>query len=110
MYEGRLNQLTLRVSLLTGVRAEPDCTDKCASMMGDFIRLNTPAQVQGAVRPTRWLRTALAFCKVRRRNTTSLFSDRLPVDCSPEVALLAPRSGGLRIYHCRKRRTDSASS
>jgi hypothetical protein len=71
-HEGGLTRLAgislfLRVRL-TGARAAPDCTDKCATVVGDFIRLATPAQVQGAVRPTRWLRTALAFCKVRRRS------------------------------------------
>jgi len=46
-----------------GVSATRDCADKCASMLGDFVRQCTPEQVQGAVLRTQELRTSLAsFC------------------------------------------------
>jgi len=46
------------------VRTAPDCADKCAAMVGDFVRHATPAEIQGAVRSAPWLRTSLTFfCK-----------------------------------------------
>ena len=63
------------------VRTAPDCADKCAAMVGDFVRHATPAEIQGAVRSAPRLRTSLTFfCKVRLFRFRRSSTDTSPFD------------------------------
>jgi hypothetical protein len=94
----------------------PDCASKCASILGEFVRLGSP--LEAYVRPTPWQRTAfVSFCKVRlpphvRRQVRVRAWPRRPVLVTPDEGDDGGRSDGPRIYRTnhRKRSTGSARS
>jgi hypothetical protein len=61
-----------------------DCAEKCASMMGEFVRHSTPTQIQDSVHSGLRLRKQLEmFCQVLP--STNISSDRPHVECCAEL-------------------------
>ena len=87
------------------------CADKCASMVGDFVRHATPAEIQGAVRSGPLLRTSLViFCKVCLFRSSTGMRGAMLLAWVTEFLFHIFLRNGPPVYHAHERNSNSASS